>query len=195
MRSPFYRAARLSGAVESSHSRRNRRSMLVPHHTSRNIRPWPAQLAVDCRPVRLRPTIVHRGRRPVPGSRSRSPRGRLAAILRSSKPAVLAERSTAPVVPVHRLVAITGIGGRLPSPRRIAIIGRAQLQPVTRRASSRARIAIFRRNRASRSYRSIANNRFASCGRIIANFSGPCGVEVKNFVRAAKDRQPFRGLA
>ena len=42
-----------------------------------------------------------------------------------------------------------------------------------RRASSKARIANLRRDRARRSYRSSASNCLASCDRIVANFCGP----------------------
>ena len=46
-------------------------------------------------------------------------------------------------------------------------------------------IAVFRRDRARCSYRSIAISCFNSCDRINASCRGPSGVEVKKFVRSA----------
>src|SRR5262245_2834195 len=60
-----------------------------------------------------------------------------------------------------------------------------QLQPASARASSKTWMAIFSRKRARRSYLSIASSRFDSSDNIVANLLGPCGVEVKNFVRLA----------
>ena len=46
-------------------------------------------------------------------------------------------------------------------------------------------MANLRRDSARRSYRSMACICFVSCDRIVANFCGPCGVEVRNFAKAA----------
>jgi hypothetical protein len=50
-----------------------------------------------------------------------------------------------------------------------------------RRASSISRIANLRRERARRSYRSIARNCFAFCDKIVASSCGPSGVEATKF--------------
>jgi hypothetical protein len=53
-----------------------------------------------------------------------------------------------------------------------------------RRAKSKARIANLRRESARRSYRSMADSCRTSSDRIVANFCGPCGVEVTNATTA-----------
>jgi hypothetical protein len=49
------------------------------------------------------------------------------------------------------------------------------------RASSKARMANLRRDKARRSYRSMASNCLASCNRIVANLAGPSCAVVRNF--------------
>ena len=58
---------------------------------------------------------------------------------------------------------------------------------------SSARIANLRRERARRPYRSIAFKCVASCSKIVANLSVPCGgFEGNNIAKAAIGLGPFR---